>query len=107
MYTDSIVLFIDILGFKELVCDKSSSFNKVNAIYDEFNTMIRDGHNRFSEQTQIFENVLKKKSGNKGDSIQLDRKYQNLIFFSDCVVWTYPVFDFFHLSALTGLSTID
>lgn len=90
MYTERIVLFIDILGFKELVTDKSNGFDNVNNIYEEFNMMIKESHNRFSEQTRSFERVTNKKYGNVQGIIQFDQKYQDLIFFSDCVVWTYP-----------------
>ena len=77
MYTKRIVAFIDILGFKHLV--DQNNFEKVDKVLSIFEDMI----NKSNERNLMFTD----------DKDNFKSSEQNLSFFSDCVIWTYPYQD--------------
>lgn len=86
MYSKRIVAYIDLLGFKNSV--KKMNFDEVEKILDEFTKMINiaDSHNA----SRLAHAHIAAKKYNK-DMITFDENKQNLTFFSDCVVWSYPM----------------
>jgi len=78
MYTEHIVAFIDILGFREIVMQ--SGFEEVNKIYDEFKGSVDDGVKR-----SLF--LLQRRPDKE---IELDLNKVKVLVFSDCIVWCYP-----------------
>jgi hypothetical protein len=88
MYSERIVLFVDILGFKELV--ENGEFDKVNKVYDTFRKMINETSKIFAEGTSIFENAFKELTNDKKPESILNPNDAEVMFFSDCIVWTYP-----------------
>lgn len=110
MYVDRIVIFIDILGFKELSIT-DSGFDEVKRVYDRFNQMIKNANRQFVSSVQSHAFAAARKT--KQDSVKLEDIFKpeeaEILFFSDSVVWTYridklpPGVEFWHvLLALCG-----
>ena len=70
MYSERIVLFVDILGFKDLV--EAGGFEKVNKIYDTFRKMIVNANNTFTDGATNFENALADLSNTKREGNTLN-----------------------------------
>src|SRR5260221_9308380 len=81
MYSEHIVAYIDILGFRETVLTKT--FDIVDDIYGEFNRSVKEGIKRSL--------YLLKPNPEKG--VELDVKKVKVVYFSDCVIWSYPTKD--------------
>jgi hypothetical protein len=81
MYKEHIVAFIDLLGFSQLLKDKP--FSEMNMVVEEFTKRVMN----FEEfnSTMLHYNI------EENHRILLKEKYAKLSFFSDCVVWSYPV----------------
>ncbi|MER2996455.1 hypothetical protein [Pontibacter populi] len=86
MYSEKIVAFIDLLGFKQSVLNRS--FEEINEIISEFNRVLHFADDQNSTSLGIAHFASKQSSG---ESIRSDANKQNIIFFSDCVVWSYPM----------------
>ncbi len=83
-YSEKIVAFIDILGFKELI--KQNDFEGMNDIYDEFNKMVRNAGGYIEWHFELAKEISK-----KTPPYPFSQSEQEIIFFSDCVVWSYPM----------------
>ena len=88
MYEERIVVFIDILGFKDLV--EKGKFEDVNSVYDEFLKMVKKMNERIN--SNIFFQKLAAKIETKEKLVFKERE-DEIVFFSDCVVWSYPTGD--------------
>ncbi|HTE31408.1 MAG TPA: hypothetical protein VK666_13600 [Chryseolinea sp.] len=86
MYEEKIVMFIDILGFKELV--EKKGFEVVDAVYTEFGKMIDNMNKDLQDSIRVFQTIDHQKRGTK---FEFKKGMEEILFFSDCVVWSYPV----------------
>lgn len=88
MYSRRLVAFIDLLGFKDLV--QSKDFSEVEKILNEFTRMINNADQQNTSKL-AYAHIAAKKYDK--DVIRFDTNKQNMTFFSDCVVWSYPMDD--------------
>lgn len=92
MYSQRIVLFVDILGFKELA-EKEDGFEEVQRVYNRFKKMIQNTNQQFVSRTNsIARAIVERKELEKirlEDVLNADDA--EILFFSDCVVWTYRI----------------
>jgi hypothetical protein len=95
MYSRRLVAFIDLLGFKNSV--QSKDFSEVEKILSEFTKMINNADQQNTSRLAHAHIAAKKFDK---DVIRFDTNKQNMTFFSDCVVWSYPMdeikVDFIH-----------
>lgn len=89
MYSERIVIYMDILGFKEIVSNEA--FERVNKVYGKFNEMILNSNDTFVGRVNLFAQSLARRNNSPFERIIFNKEDADLVFFSDCVVWSYPV----------------
>ncbi len=65
----------------------SNDFDRVNAVYEEFNKLVKNA----TQHSEWYFEIAKDISKDPPAQYSFSESEQELIFFSDCVVWSYPM----------------
>jgi hypothetical protein len=87
MYKDEIVVFIDVLGFKNFAAD--GSFDKVESLYKKLTKSTNDAESSYRQVLSNLKNALKV-SAEKGD-FKLKPEKTRVRFFSDCLIMVLDI----------------
>jgi len=88
MYSNRIVAFIDMLGTTDKMLSQTVSFEEAFGILNRFENVIQDFDGHFSMQMEMFNQTVSKSDKTE---FRFDGNKMNITFFSDNVVWSYPI----------------
>lgn len=89
MYSERIVVFIDLLGFSEYVCAENTTAEMVSGVLNIFQSQTL-GLDEFSSEQLAWAHIGEE-TYEGGELINSQENKLNITFFSDCVVWTYDL----------------